>query len=322
MRLEDWREWPAERLAPEFERQARRWREELGWDARPLFDLVESARAAGQLPGLVAVDVRGGIAGWCYANLQDGLLFIGALHGQRADVVRVMLDEILAGPEAAFARGYRCFVFPDTPAVAAALSRRRFDLEPFLYLSRPLPGRAGSGLPWASRGWSLEDLPETARLFARAYAGTTESRCFAPGARLDEWAAYVVQLGRTPACGEWHPAASLACPAEDPADGLRAALIATRLSAETSHVAQIAVDPAWRRRGVASALVDASAALAGAAGARSQTLLVAGSNEHARRMYSRLGFTQSAAFLFADRARISRGTTGTIPARDPAQATA
>lgn len=318
MRLEDWRESPPDRLAPLFEQECDRWRRHLGWDAQPLFALVERTRGAGGLPGLIAVDDDGHVAGWCYATLHEGLLFIGALHGERAEVVRALLDAVLATPEASYARGYRCFMFPETPAVTAALVRRRFDVKPFLYLSRPIAGGTDVAVPAPTRGWQPEDLPETVRLMARAYAGTEGGRCFAPGGRLEEWAAYLAQIARTPACGTWLPEASFACPPDAgvAGPGLLAVLIATRLAGETAHVAQVAVDPQWRGRGIAAALVEASAARAAASGATRQTLLVAESNATARRLYARLGFVETTSFVFADRARISRvGTANADPSR-------
>jgi ribosomal protein S18 acetylase RimI-like enzyme len=310
MRLEEWREWPADEVAALFERQQVRWARDLGWDAQPLFTLIERARGAGELPGMLAVEEDGSISGWAYASVQDGILFIGALHGDRAEIVRALLDAVLETVEASYARAYRCFIFPDTPAVAAALTRRRFDVQPFLYLSRAI----APGEPEASRGssdgltvrlWDLDDLPETARLLARAYAGTAGARCFAPAGRLDEWAAYLAQIARTPACGIWAPDESLACP-DEAGERLDAILIATRLSDRTTHVAQVAVDPRRRRHGTAAALVEASARRAAAAGARVQTLLVAESNRPARALYERLGFTPASCFLFAERPRISR----------------
>jgi ribosomal protein S18 acetylase RimI-like enzyme len=310
MQLEDWRESPSERLAPLLERQRTRWLDELGWDAGALFSLIEQARAGGQLPGLVAVDEDGTLAGWCYASAQDGLLFIGALHGDRADVIRQLLDAVLATPEASYARAYRCFMFPENAAVGAALARRRFELESFLYLSRPIhahrdPAWSDPSLP-SVRLWTPDDLPETARLLGRAYAGTAGARCFAPSGRLEEWAAYLAQLIRTPACGTWSAEESLAVPSSSSDAVLAAALVATRLSDTTTHVAQVAVDPRSQRQGLAAALLGAAAARAAAAGARRQTLLVADSNTAARALYARLGFDSVTSFLFAERPRISR----------------
>jgi ribosomal protein S18 acetylase RimI-like enzyme len=272
----------------------------------------------------VAVDDDGRAAGWCYASVQDGLLFIGALHGDRAEVVRQLLDAVLSTPEASYARGYRCFVFPDSPAIAAALARRRFDVQTFLYLSRAIEATEPPvSAPATLRPWTAEDLPETARLLARAYAGMSDARCFAPGGRLEEWAGYLAQLIRTPACGTWTPRESLAVPAEGGENGLHAVLVATRLAEETIHVAQIAVDPRQRGRGLATSLLNTSADLAAAAGARRQTLLVAEVNEGARTVYARLGFAHVSYFLYADRPRISRMATGSSwPGADPSAALA
>jgi ribosomal protein S18 acetylase RimI-like enzyme len=314
MRLEDWREWPADRLAPLFDRQRQRWRQDLGWDATAMFALLEDARAGGQLPGLVASDDHGAVVGWCCASAQDGTLFIGALHGDRADVVRALLDGVLATPEASCAKSYRCFLFPEGPAVSAALVRRRFDVQQYRYLSR-LIAHAGPAMPPAgARPWRLDDVPATARLLAKAYVGTTGARCFAPGGRLDEWAAYLAQLSRTPACGVWAPDESFACPAAA-ADALDAVLIATRLAPDTSHVAQVVVDPRRQRGGLGSVLVEASARHAAAAGAVRQTLLVADANTAARTLYARLGFAEQASFLFAERPRISRVAAAAGPAQ-------
>jgi ribosomal protein S18 acetylase RimI-like enzyme len=66
----------------------------------------------------------------------------------------------------------------------------------------------------------------------------------------------------------------------------------TELAASEHVVAVngIAVDPAFRRRGVASALLDAAIAEARSRGARRLTLRVLGPNEPARRLYESAGF--------------------------------
>jgi ribosomal-protein-alanine N-acetyltransferase len=56
------------------------------------------------------------------------------------------------------------------------------------------------------------------------------------------------------------------------------------------HINNLAVDPAWRRRGVASALLIFVLQSAAAEGAARSTLEVRRSNEPARRLYERFGF--------------------------------
>jgi ribosomal-protein-alanine N-acetyltransferase len=56
------------------------------------------------------------------------------------------------------------------------------------------------------------------------------------------------------------------------------------------HINNLAVDPAWRRRGVAGALLTFVLASAAAEGATRATLEVRRSNEPARRLYERFGF--------------------------------
>jgi ribosomal-protein-alanine N-acetyltransferase len=56
------------------------------------------------------------------------------------------------------------------------------------------------------------------------------------------------------------------------------------------HINNLAVDPGWRRRGVASALLAFVLDAAAAEGATRATLEVRRSNEPARRLYERFGF--------------------------------
>ena len=56
------------------------------------------------------------------------------------------------------------------------------------------------------------------------------------------------------------------------------------------HINNLAVDPGWRRQGVASALLAFVLDAAGAEGAIRTTLEVRRSNEPARRLYERFGF--------------------------------
>jgi ribosomal-protein-alanine N-acetyltransferase len=60
------------------------------------------------------------------------------------------------------------------------------------------------------------------------------------------------------------------------------------------HINSFAVDPAWRRRGVARQLLRQVMEESAAAGVRSATLEVRRSNEPARHLYESLGFTVEA----------------------------
>ncbi len=302
----DWRDVPAEEIRPLYEAETARWQTGLDWNLQPSWDIVEPARAAGRLPGLLARDRHGRTAGWAFFLLHGDILQIGALVGDRAAVVRGLLDAILASPEAALARELSGFFFPQGSAEQAAFVRRRIPVFRHLYLRRPLTaddrpaGEVDVTGGIRLRTWTPHDAVAMVRLLARAYHKAPNVRCFAPHERLEEWAHYLGQLVRTSACGEFRPEASFI--AERTATREPVGLVVTTaLAPETAHVAQVAVDPELTRAGLGGRLVRAACGAARAAGQTQVTLVVGDDNVPARALYDRLGFQEAASFLFACR---------------------
>jgi ribosomal protein S18 acetylase RimI-like enzyme len=314
MRLEDWRDLAPGQAATLYAAERTRWLRDLSWDLDDSWQIVESARQGGLLPGWVARDPDGGVAGWCYFLVRDTRLQIGALSGRRAATIRRLLDAVIGSPEATGARTYDGFLYPDSEAVVAALARRRFRLEPYHYLERTLaPGAACAPPVPALRPWDMADLPEAVRLLARAYAGSSGMRCFAPNGRLDEWTTYLSQMVRSKACGELALPCSFIAPGRDRAEGL---VVTTWVGPGTAHVAQVAVAPDCWGRGLGRALLAASLEAARRHGAARATLLVAASNTAARRLYASLGFVERTRFVFGERAALTRVVQ--VVARAPA----
>jgi ribosomal protein S18 acetylase RimI-like enzyme len=307
----DWRDAGYDEVRPLYASELARWRDELHWDLQSTWDIVESARASGRLPGLLAKDAGGAIEGWAFYLLFDGLLQIGGLAGRNGTAVRSLLDGILATPEAELAHTITCFVYPTSSSLASALTRQRFDVQRFQYLVRDLrlanipdafraTPRSSSASPVALRPWSDRDAPNAVRLLAQAYEGVTSARCYAPHARLEEWARYLGQLLRTPACGVFVPTASFVV--EPAAGGVPLGFIlATALSGDTAHIAQVAVSGNARGLGLGRSLVDAACSAARAQGFEKVTLLVAEHNAPARSLYKSLGFGRTADFVFASK---------------------
>jgi ribosomal protein S18 acetylase RimI-like enzyme len=86
--------------------------------------------------------------------------------------------------------------------------------------------------------------------------------------------------------------------------GVQGAVLVTSISPSAAHIAQLAVAPACRGRGVGTHLVHEAALRAATAGKRELTLLVGESNATARRLYAAMGFTQKATFLAARRQNV------------------
>lgn len=304
MQYEDWRLAAPADVAPLLAAEAERWSADLGWDIGPGLRAAEEGRRCGRVPGFLARSADRRCTGFTFFSVDRGVLSLGMLTAERADVVRALLDLALDAPEASFARRYQGFLFPRSPMVAVALTRRRFVLATQRFLGRPSSPCVGSAAR-VGRSWSEDDLPNVVRLLARAYAGTPAAQAFAPEGRLDEWMAYLGQVTHTPACGTFLPHASIVVPGDRP-DRPAAAVVVTRTSPAVWHIAQIAVDPAQRRRGLARSLVQAVCDGATLAGAREVTLVVDGRNEAAGALYASMGFGERALLLFGARPRLTR----------------
>ena len=304
---EDWRLASAEVVGGLLEAERQRWIAALHWDAQPAFDLLERTRQSGQAPGLLAYDADGRPHGFTHYFLQNRRLQISGLVAESGEVTRQLLDDVLRTPEAELASEVLCFAFPASTALEGALTRRRFDVTRYSYLQRALapataaaPSTAPAAIASHLRQWTEDDAVDTVRLFARSYAGAEAAKAFAPRGTLEEWAQYVAQIIKTPGCGRFLPAASVSV--QHPADDrLRGLVLTTTLQRDTAHIAQLAVDPAYRRRGLARALVEEASRRAGAAGCWRVTLLVADDNTAARDLYASLGFEPVAHFLYATR---------------------
>ena len=301
--VEDWRDADPSTVERLFAREVARWEDTLGWDTRATWAIVDQGRRRGHVPGWILNGPDGEVRGWTFYILHDSDLQIGGLTADRATDVRLLLDRVLDSPEASLATTISAFVFPAPPSLRSALSRRRFAVRESRYLTRSLETPAAV-LPAADgvrvRPFDERDVFPAARQLAASYEGVPGGECFAPRGRLDEWARYLRQLVDTPACGVWMPEASLVAESPDGAR-LEAVAIVTRLSPRTAHLAQIAVAPGARGRGLARQLLTEAFARARRAGCDVMSLMVDEENETAGRLYEREGFVPTSAFFHARR---------------------
>lgn len=300
MRLDDWRNLPAGAMTPVYEAERDRWSHGLQWDLAPTVQVLEQARAAGTLPGLVVRGPGQSVVGWTYFLVQDGVLQVGALQARTADGVRLLLDAIFKAPEASLASELLLFVYPDSPAVESALQRRRFDVSRYWYLRRLLDRSCVRPMSPDLRTWRSTDGPDVVRLLSRAYADVPSARCFAPHGRLDEWASYLGQLTRGMAVGRFLEDASLIAPGSL-GHRIAGAAVVSALAPTTLHLAQLAVDPLARRQGIAQSLLDGMLSWGVAHRYQVATLLVSETNPAARALYDTRGFLPTGFFLHATR---------------------
>lgn len=317
MRVDDWRHLPHGSVGPLYEAEALRWRIALHWETHPTLEAIERGRAAGTLPGFVVRGHGHAIEGWTYFVVQNGIVQIGALLARSSDGLRLLLDAVLKAPEASLAREVMCFVFPDSSACESALARRRFDVTRHWYLRRPLEKRATGTEPPPRpplRPLNHADGPDAVRLLARAYAGQSAARCFAPNDRLDEWAHYFAHMTRGAALGALVPEATLVVAPPDRA--VQGLAVTTSIAPGTLHLAQLVVDPAVQGQGLGGHLLDGALQRGAARGDRLMTLLVSSDQAVAHDLYTSRGFVPAGYFVSARRAGLRRS----FPARAGADA--
>jgi len=307
--LRDWRLLAPETVARALAREADVWRDCFKWNVSEAWTSIEPARVAGRLPGWVALDRDHGILGWTCFLLHHTALQVPIFCASSALVTRALVEAILASPEAESADVFAFCVRHGVPDLGRVLRDQGFDTAAYRYLiaeplhtSRPdavaAPAAAGPQEPApGARLWRFDDVDALVRLCARAYADPDEIRAFAPRGTYGEWRDYVAGLLAGPGCGALVPSASLVIP--NSRGGLDAALLATDLGEGTGHIAQVAVDPGARGRGLATGLVQQAKRILASSGFARVTLLVSSANERAARIYDRSSFRDQGAFLVA-----------------------
>lgn len=292
MKIRDWRGADPGLLRACYAAERLHWGRELAWETSWTWSTVERARTTWGLPGLIALDERERPLGWAFYMIDGSRLNIGGLVASDAGVTAPLVDRMLADA-AEDTDLASCFILDRAPGLTAALETRGFDIERFQYLARPLeiaqsPVRAASRRP---------DIAALAPLLHVSY--TAESaRHFAPGGTLDAWTQYLNGLIHQRGCGIFDPSAT--CVVGDDR-GLQGAALVTSVSATTAHLAQLAVRPDCRGRGLAGKLLEEATTRAAQAGKSEMTLIVSEHNLAARRLYDSAGFRARALFIAADR---------------------
>jgi ribosomal protein S18 acetylase RimI-like enzyme len=294
VRIRDWRYADTPDLEPLYEAERRQWLTDLGWDTSDAWAEIEGARAAGRLPGLLAVDERGSICGWTYFLIDDRVAQVGSLVGESAQATRALIDSVVARAQGA-AECVTCFSYSRAPGLEAALAAHGFEITRYQYLSRSAPAlnpfRADGADSWRDG----DDVP-AADLLRAAYG--SNGRFFAAHGLADEWRRYVHNLVTFPGCGRFDRPATRVLRE----DGRMSALVMmTALGPGVAHVAQVAVHPTRRNQGLAGKLLDRALALAHAAGRSRATLLVEEGATAARTLYAHRGFRPCATFIAARR---------------------
>lgn len=318
VRLEPWQHVPAARMAALYDAQRDAWRRDLAWDTDRTWPALDAARRDGRAGGAVAA-IGDVLAGWAYWVPRGGELHCGALIADGVETTHALCDAVCAAADAMGAARLVVFSYPPAPGLAEALTVRGFALDRYDYFVRPLgadgaaSGRAASTL----RSWDVRDLDATAALFAASY-GADRHRPFAGQGTLPEWRAYTRDITLTEGCGRFRLSVSRVVPgAHGALDGVA---LVTDLGDGSAHLAQLAVRPDARGRGLGRGLLEAVLDGATRGGFARLTLLVSRANPAARALYLAHGFAPQATFLAATRPRPTVSLADRRATPDPAAA--
>jgi ribosomal protein S18 acetylase RimI-like enzyme len=293
MRLVDWRSVPASVIEACYAREARHWRDAFAWETSRSWRTIEEARVKWGLPGYLALGVHDQVHGWTCFHAAGDVLQVGALVGRQGQATRLLIRAAKEQAVACGARCISCFLPVRTPGLVEALDDEGFAVTPHSYLSRPLVADdAGPGDDISD--WRGDEVDAAARLLRDAYG--PEGIHFAAHGRADEWRRYVNGLVVHEGCGVLDPRSS--CAMGDDGE-LSALAIVTTIAGDTAHLAQMAVAPRLRGRGVATRLLEAVLSRAARQGRRRITLLAADDNPAAQALYARCGFQHGGRFVAA-----------------------
>lgn len=286
-----------------LEEEVRSWRERLHWDFRPSAELVQRYVAMRALDGL-ALFVGAEVAGYVYWVQEDRKALLGDLYVRahaRNDVRENLLlsgalARLTAGPHftSSWIRRVEAQLMGASIRAAGALPdgprpagfRRLFMLAPlegWRELPR-LPLVEGLQAEHFGPRW----MDEAAALVARVYAGHVDSEINDQYRTVTGAGRFLQNVVQYPGCGIFRHDCSFV--ALDETRRVQGLCLASQVSPESGHIAQICVDRSLHGRGAGYELLRCSMAAMAGCGLSEVSLTVTERNAQALALYRRTGF--------------------------------
>lgn len=287
-------------LEPLWEREIRHWRETLGWDVRGAIRGLKRAVERGSVAGKVALAGEE-VLGYGYFGVEGRRGVVSGLvapHGSSI-VGEALVSAVLEEMESVgVGRVETQFMGFEAPWLTPCFEARGFETCWREFLRRPVTGLSSASslearaseargvlvLPWS--GWNLSEM---AQLMEQAHRGGVDASVNELYRSTEGCRLLLNNIARQRGCGE--PLLSASMVARDGATDRAAGFaLVTEIAPGHGHLAQIAVAPAYQRRGVGTLLLANVLRQLEASECESISLMYSTANRRAGSLYRAAAF--------------------------------
>lgn len=306
----DLRHFAASVLRPILDAEGELWKQRLHWDYQASARLLMQYLDNHMLPGFAALE-SGRVSGYVFCVYEENKSVIGdvfalpgaadapdAAHATELTLLRHLFELLLNSPHVD--RIESQLLLHPSGAFADLFGANGFEIYRRMFLVQALEGRWGpplADLPenLELRQWREADLAAAARLICEAYSRHPDSLINDQYRSSHGSMRFLNNIVHYAGCGTFSPQASFVVVERDSRE-LAALVLGSRVSAQSGHLTQVCVHPAFRRRGLARMLLTHAAYSFMRLGAAEISLTVTEANTEAIKLYSQEGYVCTHSF--------------------------
>jgi ribosomal protein S18 acetylase RimI-like enzyme len=310
----DLRHFSAPVLRPVLEAEGALWERRLHWDYHSSARLLMQYLDNHMLPGYAALEI-GRVTGYVFCVYEEPKAVIGDVFAlpttpdgasgrfgsafTTEEVLLKHLFELLLNSPHVDRIESQLLLHP-SGSHSDAFRAAGFRIFRRLFLVQALEGRWNpphADLPdnLEMRPWREADLAPASRLICEAYRGHPDSLINDQYRSVQGSMRFLNNIVRYAGCGSFAPQASHVV-VERASRELAALVLGSRVSAQSGHLTQVCVHPAYRRRGLARLLLSVAAFSFMRLGATEISLTVTEANSGAIELYKDEGYQRAHIF--------------------------
>lgn len=310
----DLRHFAAPVLRPLLDAETEIWSQRLHWDYRASSRLLMQYLDNRMLPGYAAIE-SGHVTGYVFCVYEETKAVIGDVfaftgvqdnnneasgpaYAREETLLRHLFELLLNSPHVD--RIESQLLLHSSGRFAPVFRAAGFEVFRRLFLVQNLTGRQNQPLldlpsHLEFRLWREADLAPAARLICEAYRDHPDSAINDQYRTVQGSMRFLNNIVHYAGCGTFATQASFVV-VERASRELVALVLGSRVSEHSGHLTQVCVHPSYRRRGLASSLLDHAAISFQRLGASEISLTVTEANTDATQLYNCEGYRCAHSF--------------------------